>query len=82
MTMFHYVYVLQNEAKELRTGYTLDLSKRLVEDNEPLTPSRPWRVIYCEAYLHLSDAMRRVQYLKSIHGIKLIKQKLRQYLWR
>lgn len=80
MIMFHYVYVLQNDDKEIQAGYALDLSRRLPEYNQELLI--PWRLIYCEAYLHLTDAMRRVQYLKSIHGTKLLKQKLRNYLWR
>jgi len=80
MIMFHYVYVLQNDNKELQAGYTLDLARRMPEHDQE--PRRPWRLIYCEAYLHLSDAMRRAQYLKSIHGVKLLKQKLQKYLWR
>lgn len=77
--MFHYVYVLQSPIKEVRIGYTLDLARGISEQNQD---RRPWRVIYCEVYLHLSDAMRRVQHLKSISGAKLINQKLRSYLWR
>jgi len=83
MIMFHYVYVLQNGSKEIRTGYALDLPRRLGEHKTEVTQdNEPWRVIYCEAYLHLSDAMRRAEYLKSIHGVKLIKQRLQRYLWR
>lgn len=82
MTMFHYVYVMQNEDKELRTGYTVELSRQMAEQyQESLKPSF-WRVIYCEVYLHVSDAIRRAQYLKSISGTKLLKQRLRKYLWR
>ena len=79
--MFHYVYVMQNENMEIRAGYALDLPRRLEEHKKELTEdNEPWHVVYCEAYLHLSDAMRRAQYLKSLQGTKLIKQRLQRYL--
>ena len=81
MNMFHYVYVLQNREKELRTGYTLNLAWALEQHNKKLK-DKAWQVIYCEAYPHVSDAMRRAEYLKSIHGAKLIKQRLKSYLWK
>lgn len=77
--MFHYVYVLQNKDKELCTGYTLNLAWKLEQHNKD---SRQWKVIYCEAYPHVDDAVRRAKYLKSIDGITLIKQKLQRYLWK
>ena len=79
MTMFHYVYVLQNGENELRTGYTINVARKLEQHNQD---GQQWKVIYCEAYPHLSDAMRRAEYLKSIHGEKLIKQRLQRYLWK
>jgi len=81
--MFHYVYVLQNNDKELRTGYTLNLAWKLEQYNkDPAENKQQWKVIYCEAYPHVSDAVRRAEYLQSIHGAKLIKQKLQRYLWK
>lgn len=83
MTMFHYVYVLQNPNQEVRTGYTLNLALMLEQHNQELPANnKKWKVVYCEAYPHISDAIRRAEYLKSIHGVKLIKQKLQRYLWK
>ena len=83
MNIFHYVYVLQNRDKELCTGYTLNLAWSLERQNKATaTNNGPWKVIYCEAYPHVSDAVRRAEYLKSIHGTKLIKQRLQRYLWK
>ena len=81
--MFHYVYVLQNKEKEISTGYTLNLAWSLERHNrKPSLNNGPWQVVYCEAYPHIGDAMRRAEYLKSIHGVKLIKQRLKSYLWK
>ncbi len=81
MNMFHYVYVLQNQDKELKTGYTLNLAVKLNQHNQE-ADSKKWKLIYCEAYPHITDAVRRAEYLKSIQGTKLIKQRLQSYLSR
>ncbi len=84
--MFHYVYVLENKNKGLYIGYTENLERRLLEHNQGRNKStkhgRPWRIIYCEACLHINDAKRREEYLKTNQGSRLLKRRLRNYLFK
>lgn len=82
-----YVYCLESQLnKELYFGYTSDLQKRLKEHNQGLNFStkryRPWKVIYYEACLEESDAKRREKYIKTTQGGRLIKRRLKDYLYR
>jgi len=66
----HYVYVLQNEAKQLYFGCTNDLRKRLQAHNSgkaTYTKGHIWHLVYYEAYLSKSDAFIREQRIKQ-HG--------------
>ena len=81
--MFH-AYVLQSlKYDELYIGYTDDLKRRLKEHNQGGTPSTkrymPWKVIYYEACLHKTDAMRREKYFKTSQGRRLFKRRLKEY---
>ena len=81
-----YVYVLQTiDHKNLYTGYTSDLKKRVKEHNQGLNPSTrrygPWEIIYYEASLNELDARRRERYLKTTQGGRLLKRRLKEYLY-
>ena len=81
-----YTYVLQSEKnKELYIGYTANLKRRLVEHNTGLNFSTkkyiPWKLIYYESCIKSSDATRREGYLKSTQGGRLLKRRIRDYLY-
>ncbi len=81
-----YVYILESETnKEHYIGYTADLKKRLVEHNNGLNFSTkrymPWKLIYYEACIEKSDAERREKYLKTTQGGRLIKRRIKDYLY-
>ncbi|MFA7285612.1 MAG: GIY-YIG nuclease family protein [Candidatus Paceibacterota bacterium] len=82
-----YVYILQsNKNKELYIGYTIDLRKRILEHNQGLNFSTkryiPWDIIYYEACTEESDAKRREKYLKTTQGNRLIKRRIKDYLYK
>ena len=84
--MFYYVYTIESmENGNLYIGYTTDLKRRLKEHNLGLNfstkPYRPWRVVYYEACLNEQDAKRREKYLKTNHGARLLKRRLKEYLY-
>jgi len=82
-----YVYVLQS-IKEgiIYIGCTSDLKRRLVEHNQGLNFSTkryvPWKLIYYEACLDKEDATRREGYLKTTQGGRLLKRRLKEYLYK
>lgn len=81
-----YVYVLSNEKNDnLYTGFTKDLKNRLKEHNRGLNfstkPFMPWTLIYYEACLNEKDAMRRERYLKTSQGERLLKRRLKEYVY-
>ena len=82
-----YTYILQsNKNKDLYIGYTSDLKKRLKEHNQGLNFSTkrylPWSIIYYEACIEESDAKRREKYLKTTQGGRLIKRRIKDYLYK
>ena len=82
-----YVYILQSKIKdELYIGYTKNLKNRILEHNQGLNFStkryRPWKIIYYEACVEESDAKRRENYLKTTQGGRLIKRRIKDYLWK
>ncbi len=84
--MFFYVYVLESiKNRKLYIGYTRDLIKRVKEHNLGLNVStktyKPWRLIYYEASLNQQDAKRREHYYKSSQGGRLLKRRIRDYLF-
>ena len=85
MIMF-YIYILKSQKnKELYIGYTADLKKRVEEHNHGKSISTkrylPWKLIYYEACLSISDAKRREQYLKTSQGRRLIQRRVKDYLF-
>ncbi|HAO81367.1 MAG: GIY-YIG catalytic domain protein [Parcubacteria group bacterium GW2011_GWD2_43_10] len=85
--MFYYVYVIQSVREgELYIGRTTDLRKRFSQHNRGSSPSTnrytPWRPIYYEACLHRLDAERRERYLKTSQGRRLLKRRIKEYLFK
>lgn len=81
-----YVYIIESlKDGELYIGYTKDLKKRFEEHNHGLSSATrrylPWKVIYYEACLNKDDAIRRERYLKTSQGGRLIKRRIKEYLF-
>ena len=81
-----YVYILQSQKNSaLYIGYTLDLKRRVKEHNQKLNFSTkryiPWNLIYYEACTEKSDAVRREAYLKTTQGGRLIKRRIKDFLF-
>ena len=84
--MFFYVYVLESKRNENRyIGSTGNLIRRVKEHNLGLNRSTkayvPWRLIYYEACLNTQDAKRREIYFKTSQGGRLLKRRLKEYLF-
>lgn len=84
--MFFYVYVLQSvKNNKFYIGSTKDLIHRVKEHNLGQSfatkPFRPWKLIYYEANLNQEDAKRREMYLKTTQGGRLLKRRLKEYLF-
>ncbi|MBI3559562.1 GIY-YIG nuclease family protein [Candidatus Gottesmanbacteria bacterium] len=84
--MFFYVYVLKSKVNnEFYIGSTRDLVRRVKEHNLGLNRSTkayvPWKLIYYEACLNEQDAKRRENYLKTSQGGRLLKRRLKDYLF-
>ena len=65
----HYVYVIQNAAAfdEFYIGFSSDLRQRFAQHNagqNTSTRGRNWQLVYYEAYLNKSAAMKRERMLK------------------
>ena len=84
--MFYYIYCLESERyDELYFGYTKDLKRRLIEHNQGLNFSTkryvPWKLIYYEACRNEKDAKRREKYLKTNQGRRMMKARIKEYLY-
>ncbi|MCC7004552.1 GIY-YIG nuclease family protein [Candidatus Nomurabacteria bacterium] len=82
-----YNYILQSQKNgEIYSGLTKDLKRRLTEHNRGLNLStsryKPWKIIYYEACVDKGDAVRRERYLKTTQGGRLIKRRLKNYLYK
>ena len=82
----YYTYVLLSEKdKKFYCGYTKDLERRLRDHDNGLVKStmfrRPLRLVYFEACLNESDAIKREKYFKSGFGRRFLKNRLENYLY-
>ena len=82
-----YTYILESiKNKTLYIGYTSDLKKRFKEHNLGQNTSTkqflPWKIIYYEAYLEIDDAKRRERYFKTSQGRRMLRQRIRKYLFK
>jgi putative endonuclease len=77
----HYVYILLLNNKQLYTGFTDDLKRRIREHelgSVKFTSQRlPVKLIHYEAYMLKTDAQRRERYLKTTEGKRFLKQQIR-----
>lgn len=81
----YYTYVLLSlEDKKFYTGFTANLKLRFEQHNKGLVEStedrRPLELIYYEACLDQRDAIKREKYLKTYHGKRFLKRRLKSYL--
>ena len=80
-----YVYILESETAEAYIGFTKNLRNRFVEHNRGVVFSTkrymPWQLIYYEAFLNERDARRREKYLKTSQGRRMLKRKIKEYLY-
>ncbi len=72
-----FVYILKSSKyPKTYVGSTTDIERRLAEHNsgKNLFTSRymPWRVIYKEVFVNLTDARKREKYFKSAAGRRFI----------
>ena len=83
----YYIYLLQSIENEDKRyiGYTSNLKRRLQEHNSKhkgYTGRDRWRLVYYEAYLKKSDAIRREKRLKDdgrarYHLMKRVEESLK-----
>ena len=82
--IMHYTYILLLNNKQLYTGLTSDLRRRISEHKKGKVKSTskrlPVKLIHYEAYLIKGDAERREKYLKSSEGKYFLKQQLKLLL--
>ncbi len=81
----YYVYVIESQKNgDLYKGFTTDINSRLKQHNSGQTESTklyaPWKLVYCEIFLHKQDAINREKYLKGSWGRKFLKQIIKNYL--
>ncbi len=79
--MYYFTYVLKSRKDgRLYTGYTHQLQKRLNEHNNGLNRSTkgrgPFDLIYFEACLSKTAAIKREKQLKSGYGKRYLKNRL------
>ena len=74
----YYVYILRNTFNyKLYKGYTEDLRKRISEHNRNKVRSTKYKgkliLIYYEAFINKSDALREEKFLKTGKGRERLK---------
>lgn len=84
MNQFYYTYVLHSESDgNFYTGYTSDLKLRFEQhcngEVQSTKERRPFKIIYFEACLTQSDALKREKYLKTHYGKMFIRNRLKSY---
>ncbi len=80
-----YVYVIRsNENGKLYKGYSSNLRRRIAEHNRGKVYSTKsggsWKLIYYEAFLNKTDALREEKFLKSGSGRKVLLERLKETL--
>jgi putative endonuclease len=80
-----YIYLIEDTDGNLYTGYSADLKRRLAEHNQGQTQTTrgaKWKCIYYEACLNEKDARRREKYLKTTQGRRMLKLRLKEYMYQ
>ena len=80
----YFVYVLHSDKDgNLYTGYTKDLELRFEQHSKGYVEStknrRPLQLIYYEACIKQTDALKREKYLKTHYGKMFLKKRLKSY---
>lgn len=77
-----YVYILKLKNRQIYTGFTDDLKRRIREHKlgkVKFTSKRlPVKLIHYEGYLLKEDAQRRERYLKTTEGKRFLRQQLKK----
>jgi len=81
----YYTYVLQSEKDgNFYSGYTKDLKLRFEQHQKGQVESTkdrvPFNLIYYEACLKQSDALRRERYFRTYNGKRFLHKRLKSYL--
>lgn len=80
----HYLYLLLLSNKQIYTGTTNNLRRRIKEHQcgkvESTKNKRPIKLIHYEAYICKKDTLRREKYLKTTEGKRFLKQQLKYLL--
>ncbi len=84
-SMFYYTYVLgSKKSGQWYIGFTPDLRKRFNQHNNNENTSTkgrgPFELIYYEACINMKDAAQQEKYLKSGHGKRYLKKRLKRFL--
>lgn len=82
--MFFYVYVLESLRDSKRyVGYTHNLRNRIEEHVHGMSVATkfrlPFKLVYFEGCLHMEDAKRRENYLKTTQGHRFLGLRLKEY---
>jgi putative endonuclease len=78
-----YIYILKLNTRQLYTGRTSDLKRRIGEHKSGKVRSTNKKdpvLVHYEAYLLGSDADRREKYLKTTEGKRFLRNQLRDLL--
>lgn len=80
----YYVYFLMMANKQIYTGSTGDLKKRIHQHNNARVISTskflPLTLLGYEAYILKTDASRRERFLKTTEGKRLLRQQYRDII--
>ena len=80
----YYVYVLVNEKGKKYIGFTTDLKRRVREHNTKgnryTSKYTKWKLVYYEAYLSKSDALKREKRLKDGRARHLLMERIENSL--
>ena len=81
----YYTYVLlSSKDGRFYTGFTKDLKLRFEQHSKGEVESTrdrgPFELVYYEACLDQSDAVKREKYLKTYHGKQYLRRRLKSYL--
>ena len=82
----YYVYVLLSlKTQRLYTGSTEDLKQRFKNHNKGSggkfsSKNRPYKLVFYEAFLSKTDAIKQEIFYKSSYGREVLKQKLENSL--
>jgi len=78
----YYVYTLQSKkTKKLYIGRSQELKQRFDDHNagkvKSTKSSRPWKIIFYEAFFDKKDSIRDEKFFKSGYGREALREKLK-----